>query len=104
MDYALGEISKKLEEVKLNPQPMKRNLVVEEDIGAGFTSSARDGVGLLNQNSQRSDDINLNKVHIEMTNLQPDAQPLRELEIEEDKEEIKQMPSSLKMGEEDAPP
>ena len=39
-----------------------------------------------------------------MTNLQPDAQPLRELEIEEDKEEIKQMPSSLKMGEEDAPP
>ena len=68
--------------MRLNPKPVKREIEVEEDLGV---STFRDGVGLLNQNSQRSEDINLNKVHIEMQNLQPDAQPLRELEIEEEK-------------------
>ena len=51
---------------------------IEEDLGAGLASSHRDGVGLLNQNSQRSEDLQLNKVHIEMGKLGSDAVPLKE--------------------------
>lgn len=39
-----------------------------------------------------------------MSNLQADAQPESALEIEEEKEAIQNVPSSLKMGDEDAPP
>ncbi len=57
MDHTIEEVAKKLEELRRNPPARSKALEIEEDLGTGLEPSARDGVGLLNQNSQRSDNV-----------------------------------------------